>query len=175
VNCWSQDNQIIIIDNQNDVILDSIRVTKQPNSMVIDKNNHLWVVSDGSFQGSSYGQTKGALQCIDLETKSILFKLEFPIEDSPGNLIINSSKDTLYFVNKHVYRMSIVANEPELFITRNDGQIFSCLGLHPMKNEFYLGDALDYTKPGKVFRYTSSGVLIDEFRVGMIPTQFIFY
>ena len=175
VNCWSQDNQILILDTRNDSILDSVRVAKQPNSIVLDKNNYLWVLSDGGFQGSSYGQTNGALQCIDLETKSIIFNLEFPIADSPGNLIINGTKDTLYYINKHVYLMPIESNTPELFLAGNNGQIFSSIGLHPTKSEIYVGDAINYTQPGKVFRYRTDGTLVDQFNVGIIPTQFIFY
>lgn len=178
VNCWSFDNQILWINTSTDTIQDSVRVIKQPNSMVIDRNDRLWVLSDGGYDGSPYGQVQGGLQCIDLATRNIVFEYRFEIDESPGNLKINSTRDTLFFINNHVYKMSITENVPQEFITSNYSQNtiggFNGIGIHPMSNELYIADAKDFNQPGSVFRYSAGGRFIDEFRVGIIPSEIVF-
>jgi YVTN family beta-propeller protein len=121
VNSWSYDNTILVIDCITDKIIDSIKVGKQPNSMIIDKNNNLWVLSDGGFDGSSYGQENAKLCKINTTTDSISAIYKFNnINVSPSHLCTNNKKDSLFFIynswsgnlnNKGIYAMSIYDNE----------------------------------------------------------------
>ncbi|MBR7097583.1 MAG: YncE family protein, partial [Alistipes sp.] len=36
----------------------------------------------------------------------------------------------------------------------------------------YIADAIDYQQQGKVYRYSATGELLDEFYVGIIPGAF---
>ena len=85
-NCWSFDNQVLMIDTQTDELIDSIEVALQPASMVLDKNNKLWVLSDGSFPESTFGHEQAALTKIDAETRLIEKVIRFNMEDSPSRL-----------------------------------------------------------------------------------------
>jgi len=185
VNSWSYDNKVLVINSISDEITDSITVGKQPNSMVIDKNNMLWVLSDGGFAGSNYGQENASLTQIDLQTNNIVQTLSFSdIDASPNNLCINSTKDTLYFVygnwassvnGSGIYQMSI--NNTELpanpFISTETKTIYG-LNFDKENNELYFSDAVNNTQNGFVFRYKSNGIAIDTFKVGINPNGFCF-
>lgn len=179
VNCWSYDNKILIIDTDTDQLKDSIEVFKQPNSMVLDKNNKLWVMTDGGFDGSAYGYEQPGLLKIDAETKEIERTFRFPLGDHPIKLCINPEGDSIYYINKHVWRMSVndkrIPDQP--FITSENTTIyggFYSLAIDPATNEIYVGDAIDHKQNGYVRRYNRSGKMLDEFKVGISPGNFTF-
>ncbi|KPK86608.1 MAG: hypothetical protein AMS27_04680 [Bacteroides sp. SM23_62_1] len=174
--CWSFDNQILVLDSLTDLIVDSITVTKQPNSIVLDCLHKLWILSDGGFPGSAYGQEIAALTRIDAETRSVDLVLPFPsLSDSPVDLVINGSADTLYFINNGIYRMSVtdqkLPDKPSI-VVRNEN--FYSLAVDPVTSIIYAGDAIDYQQNGLIYRFSPNGELIDSFRVGINPGSFCF-
>jgi YVTN family beta-propeller protein len=173
--CWSFDNTVLVIDNRTDRVTDSIKVCKQPNSMVIDREGRLWVLSDGGFHGSAYGQDTAALSCIDTESLRVLKKLSFPsLDASPVNLVANARADTLYYINTGIYRMPISSSAlPAEPLIGGAGKQFYSLGVDPLSSEVYVGDAIDYQQPGLVYRYRDTE-LVDSFRTGIIPGEFYF-
>lgn len=178
-NCWSYDNKILVIDSNTDQLIDSIEVFKQPNSMVSDRNSKIWILTDGGFEGSPYGYEQAGLLKIDAETREIERTFRFEKGDHPQNLCINATKDTLFFINRHVWKMAITEKKiPELPFIASDytslyGGFYS-LGIDPVSSEIYLGDAIDHRQNGRILRYLSSGKLIDEFRAGISPGDFTF-
>jgi DNA-binding beta-propeller fold protein YncE len=176
IGCWSYDNKILILDVTTDSIVDSIEVAKQPNSLVLDKNNKLWVLSDGGYPGSSYGQEFAALTKIDAETRKKELVMQFrSLDDSPVELVSNGSGDTLYYILQGIRRMSIADTElPEnAFIEMRHNDYYS-IAVDPMTSVIYAGDPLDYIQNGLLYRFTSDGELIDSMRVGINPGAFCF-
>ncbi len=184
VACWSYDDKILVINSDNDQITDSIKVGKQPNSMVLDKNHHLWVLSDGGFSGSSFGQEKASLSEIDLSTNSIVKTLIFEnIDVSPSHLQINAKGDSLFYIygswgsvsGAGVQCLSIDDDvlPSSSLIPQNSG-IFYSLGLDKDNSELYISNAKDYSQAGEVYRFTTGGVAIDTFSVGINPGNFCF-
>jgi len=174
--CWSFDDKILVIDIQSDRVTDSVTVTKQPNSMVVDRNNALWVLSDGGFPGSSYGVDIPALVRINTTTYIVEKTYRFPSADlSPDNLSINGTGDTLFFLNQGVWKMSINSETlPQEALIPVDGRQFYSLGIDPASSEIYVADALDYQQAGVIYRYRADLQLADSFRVGIIPGDFYF-
>lgn len=178
-NCWSYDNKILVINSDTDQLVDSIEVFKQPNSMVIDRDNKIWVLSDGGFEGSPFGYEQAGLLKIDAETHEIERTFRFDRNDHPLNLCINPTKDTLYFLNKHVWKMAVTEKHlPEKpFITAEYTSLyggFYSLAIDPINRDVYIGDAIDHRQNGLVFRYNASGKQIDSFKAGISPGDFAF-
>ncbi len=183
---WSFNNKVYKIDCNTDQLVDSVTVGKQPNSIVLDKNQKLWVLSDGGYEGSPYGNEKPAITRIDAASFTVEQVFEFPdINNSPMMLCLNASKDILYYINggwgsaglngSGIFSMPVTAASLPLdpFIPENS-RMFYGLGFDREESVIYVSDAVDYTQNGYVFRYTVSGEKIDSFAVGISPGSFCF-
>lgn len=178
-NCWSYDNKILVINTNTDQLVDSIEVFKQPNSLVIDKDDKIWVLTDGGFEGNSYGYEKPGLLKIDAETREIERSFRFTLGEHPLGLCLNAGKDSLLFLNRHVWKMATSDKKLPVqpFITSAYTNLyggFYSLAIDPSNSEIYVGDAIDHAQNGVVRRYNTSGKLIDEFKVGISPGGFAF-
>lgn len=173
VNCWSYQNRILKIDTESDTVVDELVVGIQPTSLVMDKNNKIWTITDGGYKGSPYGYEAPSLYCIDAATFTIEKEFNFPLGDSPSELQLNKERDMLYWLNDDVWAMSVDAQRvPVRPFLDNKGTIFYGLTIDPLNGDVYVADAIDYQQQGKVYRYSKEGVLIDEFYVGIIPGAF---
>jgi len=183
---WSHNNKVYKINCNTDLLTDSITVAKQPNSIVKDKHNRIWVLSDGGCQGTPYGQDTAALTCINTCPFEIEKKFRFPsMETSPSELLINLTEDTLFFINgswgsgtgnqSGVCRMPVDAAElPSEPLIPEGIRLFYGLGIDPENSDIYVSDAIDYVQKGLVFRYTASGEKKDSIKVDIIPGAFCF-
>lgn len=179
ISCWSFDDRLLVIDTRSDRVVDSIRVLKQPNSMAVDRFGKIWVLTDGGVEGSPFGHERAGLIRIDASTRAIEEILRFAPGDSPSELQINGSADTLYFINRDVFRMAARPGKvPELFIeSPYSGDYpggFYGLGIDPHSSEIYVADAVDFVQPGWVYRFRPDGEPSDTFRVGIAPGSFCF-
>jgi hypothetical protein len=146
---------------------------------VIDKNDKLWVLTDGGSEGNPYGHEKPGLIKIDAPTLSIEKTYRFNLEESPSELTINGTGDTLYFINKDVYRLAVDSeNSPELFLESPYEGSYSGgyygLGVDPATSEIYVADAIDFVQRGVVYRHSPDGTAVDTFKVGINPGDFCF-
>ncbi len=186
VNSWSYDNKILVINTLTDKLVDSVTVVKQPNSMVMDKNNKLWVLSDGGFKGSAYGQDTSALTRIDPLTRKVEKVFHFPdMEASPTGLCINTAGDSLFFLygswaggavsHAGVYALPVDARIlPDRPLIPQGNHLFYALGIDPGSSHIYVSDARDFLSRGAVYVFSHRDVMLDSLRVGIIPGSFCF-
>ena len=172
---WSYGNKMLIIDTEKDELAGWMEVPLQPRDLVVDRNGRIWVLSDGGYEGSPAGNEVPALCRIDPETLTIEQIYRFNPSDAPSSLELNSKGDTLYFLNRHIYKMPVENRHlPEsAFINGND-MLFYHLAVDPRNNDVYVADAIDYTQDAVVYRYSATGELIDSFKTGINPSHFMF-
>ena len=178
-NCWSYDKQVLVIDSEEDRVVDSIEVRKQPNSMAMDRYNDLWVLCDGGTEGSPYGKETAGLMRIGAGSTEAELVLGFSPEEMPRDLKINGTGDTLYYINGDVYSYAVNASAgPELLVeSPYEGSMLSGfygLEVDPQSSEIYVADAIDFVQKGMVYRFSPEGVAIDTFRTGIAPGGFCF-
>ena len=176
---WSKLNQqlnndkILVVDIAKNMVVDSIQVELEPNSMAVDKDGKLWVLCSGGFMNEIFP----ALYRINPKIPSIEQKFEFPDKNSnPHDLTINNDGDNLYFLNGGVFKMNILSNEiPDEALVNNSSNNFYSIGVSPDKEELFVSDALDYIRNGQIYIYDKSGNLTGKFEAGIIPGYFAFY
>lgn len=178
---WSNNNKITVLDTDTDQQIATFEVGVQPYSMVLDKNDTLWVVCDGGNEWSELpeGVTTEApsLWKINAETHQTTKVLSF----EPGGyfrsrLAINGERDTLYFIYDAVWAIDVTTgNMPSEPLISIEGWGQYGIGIDPVNEDVYIADAKDYESNGEVLRYNSEGELIDTFEVGLLPSKFAFF
>ena len=173
VNYWSYQNRILKIDTETDKVVDELVVGIQPTSLVMDCNNKLWTVTDGGYEGSTYGHEAPSLYCIDAETFIIEKQFRFKFGDWPSEVQLNGTKDKLYWLNDDVWMLDLTKEnaQPEIFLPY-DGTLYYGLTICPHTGDVYIADAIDYVQQGMVYRYSKDKKLLDSFYVGIIPGAF---
>jgi len=179
---WSFNNKVFKIDTNNQII-SNIEVTYQPNSMVVDKNENLWILSDGGNEGDEKQQlpalTKVSISDFVIDT---VFQFE-DIKNSPSNICINNTKDTICFLNNSwgsnsnsengIYKMSIEdKNIPKTAFIKQENRNFYRFFVNPITSEIFVSDALSFTEDGIILHYSADGKLIQTFEAGIIPGSF---
>ncbi|ROT05010.1 YncE family protein [Muribaculaceae bacterium Isolate-104 (HZI)] len=172
-NCWSYQNRIIKIDTETDRVVDELTIGIQPTSLVMDKYNKLWTITDGGYEGSPYGHEAPSLYRIDAETFTVEKQFRFKFGDWPSEVQLNGERDRLFWINYDIWSMDVTADRvPVRPFLEYRQTLFYGLTVNPYNGDVYVADAIDYQQQGKIYRYSSEGELIDEFYVGIIPGAF---
>lgn len=171
---WSYGDAVLVIDPSSDQLIDSIKVPKQPNSIVLDKDGKLWATSDVGYEGNPFGYEAPALTRINLQTRTVEAVYRLSIKASATQLSINKTKDSLFFLSAGIVKMSIYdkAVPTERIIDGN--KLWYSITVSPFADEFYCADAIDYAQNGVVYRYTTGGTVIDSFYAGVNPGAYCF-
>lgn len=166
-------NTVMVYDLNTKLLVDSVMVAKEPNSMVKDADGMIWVLSSGGYMGEEFP----ALTCFNPASLQIVKTLPFPDKMmSPSLLTISPDGRTLYFANGDVFRMNITDQVlPQTPFIPHDNRSIYGLSIDPATGEIYLADARDFQSPGKVFRYSTQGTQLDELSVGINPSGIFFY
>ncbi len=170
---WSSYNQtgsnntLQVFDAEVDRLVDSVEVVKEPNSMVVDKNNKVWVLCSGGYMSEEIP----ALHRIDPQSLAIEKTYHFnSIDLSPDHLCINGTGDTLYFLNNGIYRMGIQDDQlPEVPFVKAGMHYFYTLAVDPTNSQMVATDAGNYVQNGWVYRFSASGAALDSVQAGIIP------
>lgn len=174
-------NTLSVINTQTDSLEATITVGDSPASMLVDKNNAVWVMCSGR---STYGPAPtytpivtvpSSLVRIDPTTNAVTTTLRFAAGQQAGGLRTNGAKDQLFFRRQGgVYRMSITdAALPSAPLFQRRGGFYS-LDVDPRTGIIY-GSPENFTGTARFFRYQTTGQVIDSFTIGTSANSFVFY
>ena len=167
-----------MIDANNDVKVADITVGKEPNSMVVDKNGMVWVLCEGATW--DIDAENPSLWKINPMTKKATRMVEF--QESAMNLAIDPTGSYLYYVRGGDWSSSgdmhcISIDNPtaeDNFVIPAEGRMFYKVSVNPHNGDIYVSDAKTYVQNGTVYRYSSDGVLLTSFDVGICPGFMLF-
>ncbi len=177
---WGLDTTVTVINTNTDLVETTLTVGDKPNSAVVDINGNVWILTGGHTEYDAnwnvISETAGVLAMINTLTNNIDFSLTFPVGNHPANLVINGAGNKMYFtdgsLSKAVYEFGI--NDTSLATIPIINRSFYGLGYDKNSNEIYASDAVDFVQQGWVYRYATSGSVVDSFQVGIIPGSFAF-
>jgi hypothetical protein len=164
---WLDGNEVMVVNTENNVVVDSMQVGVEPESMVIDRNNILWVLCNGGWARENYAELLGLNTISHQVEKDFVFtdKLE-----SPTCLRIDGNGETLFYLESGVRRMSIDAETlpTDTFIPETE-RYFYKIAIDPVNGDIFITDAVDYQQQGFVLNYNSDGIFISEQKADIIP------
>ena len=169
-----ESSKLFVIDSNTDLIIDSIQINYNSSSILLDKNDQIWVYCSGNAASNQ----PGGLFRINPNNHSVEQVLLF--EDSNvgawPRMAFNGTRDTLYYLKEGLYQFpitnSVLSDQP--FISQGD-RIFYALGIRPSTGTIFLGDAIDYQQRGRMLQYNVRGEELFDLSVGIIPNGFYFY
>ncbi len=167
----SSNNYCYVINTITDMVTDSINVGKGASSIIVDKNSKVWVLASGSSSASQVGK----LVRINPVTLQIELNLAFTSADSPKQLCINKTHDTLYYLNKGICQFPIINGAlPASPLVNQDSKIYYGLGVNPIDYNIYVSDAIDYVQKSMIEIYSVNGSFKKSFHAGYISNGFVF-
>ena len=173
---WGLDNTVTVIDISNDMVVSTLSVGDKPNSVVVDRNGDVWVLSGGYTEYDAnwnvVSETAGSL--VQLSNNMVANSFTFAVGNHPSDLVINDEGTILYYSDgnwsKSVFAFNI--NHSSLssipFINR------SFYGLGYNNGYIYGTDAVDFVQNGWSYKYSNTGNIIDSIQVEIIPGDYCF-
>ena len=172
--------QFVNIDS--DSLVAVMEVTPEPNSIVLDKNNNIWVLCSGGYMPPC----EPALFCINPSSREIVKRFDFADGDYPSSLTIDDAKENIYFLNGgfgtlSLYKMSVdeetlpstpLVNSQQSAVN-GQGRVFTNVIISE-DGDIYLTDVKNYVQNGEVLRYTSEGEFVTSFPAGIVPGAMMF-
>ncbi len=169
---WMGGSEVMVINTLIDKVSDSIEVGIEPESMVIDRYQKLWVLCNGGWTRQNFAELDVINTLNDQVEKNYIFPSK---EDSPTCLRIDGFGQTLYYLENGLRQMDI--NSLELptttFITESGSQFYK-MAVNPANGDIFITDAVDFIQNGFLLHYKYDGSFISKYAAGIIPGSMCF-
>jgi hypothetical protein len=169
--CNMQRSYVYIINALNDTKTDSVWVGPNASSLQLDKYDKLWILSGGD----SLAGLKPRLTRYNVYQGQVEQSVELPGGYGASHLCVNASRDTLYYLQRHVYHLSVDQATISVKVAIQSGaRNFYSMAVHPLQNRVYVADALDYVQRSVIYVYSTSGEEKTQFKAGVNSGSFYF-
>lgn len=162
---------VYIIDATQDILEDSIKTLYGGQSFQMDAQGYLWEACMGdSTKGFFGGLMKFNIKNRTLD-KGIVFNNK---KETASYLCSSLDRNSFYFINKNIYKIDLNQYTISQVFDGSNKQLYG-LNIDIENNELYIADAKDFLSSGDVYRFDlTKQVVVDQFKVGMIPNGFLF-
>ncbi len=185
-NCggYATDNTISVIDLNNNEVIEEITVKDNPQDLVIDGNDDVWVLATGYTQydenWNEIGSTASGIQKINASTYEVeeTFLTDETVYGKATKIAMDVDGQSFYFGGGFgfpgVWKMAVDASElpGETFadVSANG------LSVNPANGDLYIGIAPSFEVTGSVEVYSSNGNKVTEYEdnIGIGPCNFLF-
>ena len=134
-----------------------------------DVKGDLWVLSQGSVSNNEDPSIS------IIETQDLQIIKNFNLESNQSNTSsLNLFNNEVFFINKHVYKISSLEDTVQEIFLNNTGNTFYNLSIDPYNKDLYVTDAKDYVQNGSLLIIDSIGNLKNEVITGIIPKSIVF-
>ncbi len=175
---FNNDSSITVIDCQADTVLHTISTAARPAGIVLDKNDHLWVLCSGiGWNGyPQSGDTEAHLMCIDPHDYSIIKDIAFQDNvNHPEKLVIDAEGHVLYYNHPDgIFTFNIEDDVLSVNPLIDRQPMAYALGYDSLSSWIFISDPVDYIQDGWVFMYDKNGLIQDSMQGGIIPGNFTF-
>lgn len=171
---YSTDSTISVIDLSTEQVVAKIIVKYNPKSLVLDKSGKIWALCAGKtvYEGQTLvEESPSMLYKIDAATNNVEAELKLFENAHPKILQINKDGTTLYhdggFKAAGIYSLVIEGNQATQ--TKFIDKVAYGFNYDSKSDVLFVCDAGNYVSNGKLFRYSTSGTLLKEYEVGVVP------
>lgn len=174
-------NYLYKVDNSTNDLIEKVSISGfAPHDILQDKNGLLWILS-----GNKYKNKASYLTCVNPVTNAIVKSIPFPADADPIRLTMNTTLDTIYYINVNyngnasnngLYRMSITENSlpANPFIPAPANTYFWAVGIDAGTSHIFLSDPKGFTQSSTIYEYDNTGILLHTFQTGIGSNQFLF-
>lgn len=164
---FGTDNTLSVIDVNTNTVVKTIIVGDNPNSLIMDESNQLWVACGGYIDYSDANKsTKGSLLKIDPISYSITTIKES--EKGEGIKNLQKYKQQLYYIEKgQLWSYDLVKKTSIVLLNEH------FYGL-AVANDLIYAATYSSVNNAWVKRYDLEAILIDSFQVGQFANSFVF-
>ena len=171
----TSNSTIQFVNVATDELVDEMAVASEPNAIVKDKNDNIWVLCSGGYMPPC----EPALFCINPSKREVVRRYDFAEGDYPSSMTIDKEGENLYILNGgfgtlDLYKMSIDDETlPTVPLVNSQSRVFSNVVISE-DGDIYLTDVKNYVQNGEVVRYTSNGEFVTSFEAGIVPGAMMF-
>lgn len=173
--CNTKKNYVYIINSVTDILEDSIALSYGSNSLVLDRNNKIWVLCSGD-KDNNINAGLHRINPLSNEVELSINNIAPTGIFGATRLTINGGKNVLYWLNTNVCSINITDTllPAQPFISAFNNKFYG-LGANPVTGELYVSDAVDFVQKAIVTKYSSSGEYKGAFRTSPVTNSFYFY
>jgi hypothetical protein len=172
---FGNSDSIAIINIEYDTLIGKIAIGANPESMVQDADNNIWILCKGQWN-STYSALAKTGSIVRYNTFSNTIDRNIPFASTmaqPTSLCINGAKNKMYYsYNGGCWFLN--TNETVLHPWPVIYGNFYGINIDPKSDVIYTLDAKDYSSNGLLRRYNTTGTIIDSFGVGILPSEVYF-